>query len=157
MYTRILLALVCALAALPAVAQVSVRNAWVRASAPGQNIAAAYMRLESATPESLVGASSPLGKAELHETREQGGVMRMLPVRRVEVAPGKPVEFKPGSYHIMLTGLHAPVKAGDTVPLTLQFQSKDGKRSSVTVQAPVKPLASTGGMDMGHGGMDMKH
>lgn len=153
---RLFIALACALAATPALAQVKVENPWIRASAPGQDIAAAYMRLEASAPASLVGGSTPAGKLEVHQTKREGNVMRMLPVDRIDVAPGKPVELKPGGYHIMITGLHAPVKAGETVPLTLQFQTKDGKRSSVTVQAPVQPLASTG-MDRGHGGMDMKH
>ncbi len=163
MKARFICAFAFALAATSAFAQVKVVNPWVRASAPGQNIAAAYMKIEATAPASLVGGSSTAGKLEVHQTRRDGDVMRMLPVDHIDVAPGKPVELKPGGYHIMLTELRSPLKAGDTVPLTLDFETKDGKRASVTVQAPVKPLASRGmsmddgGMDMKHGGMEMKH
>jgi hypothetical protein len=145
--------MLCALAAVPAAAQVTVKDPWVRASAPGQKIAAAYMKLESAAPASIVGASSPVGKAELHVTERQGEVMRMRPVGKIAIAPGKPVEFKPGSYHIMLVDLKNPVKPGDVVPITLEVEGKDGKREAVAVEAPVKPLAGAGAG--GHGGMHM--
>ena len=50
-------------------------------------------------------------------------------------ATGQPVEFKPSGYHLMLTGLKAPLKAGDVVPIKLVIEDAKGKRQTVDVKA----------------------
>jgi copper(I)-binding protein len=40
----------------------------------------------------------------------------------------------------MLVGLKRQLKEGDTVPLSLVIERKNGKRETVAVDAPVKPL-----------------
>ena len=54
----------------------------------------------------------------------------------------KTLELKPGGYHVMLMSLKQPVNVGDSVPITLTFEDKAGKRSSVDVKATVRPLAT---------------
>jgi hypothetical protein len=44
----------------------------------------------------------------------------------------------------MLMDLKGPVKAGDTVPITLVFEGADRKRETVEVKAPVRPLGTQG-------------
>jgi periplasmic copper chaperone A len=58
------------------------------------------------------------------------------------VPAGKTVELKPGGYHVMLMGLVAPLKEGETVPVTLTFKAKDGKTQTVEVKAPVRALTA---------------
>lgn len=77
--------------------------------------------------------------------------MKMRQVPAIELPAGKVVELKPGSYHVMLMNLQKPVSVGDTVSLTLSFESKDGKRETVEVQAPVRPLNSNAA-PASHGG-----
>ncbi|MDH5352013.1 MAG: copper chaperone PCu(A)C, partial [Betaproteobacteria bacterium] len=90
----------------------------------------------------LVGVSSPVaGVVEIHQTKMEGGVMRMRPVQAVELPAGKAVELKPGGYHVMLMQVKSPVKEGDTVPLTLVIES-GGKRDAVTILAPVRALTT---------------
>jgi copper(I)-binding protein len=79
---------------------------------------------------------------EIHAMKMDGGVMTMNAVPRLTVPAGKPVELKPGGYHVMLMGLVQPLKDGETVPLTLTFESPAGKRSTVDVKALVRPLAA---------------
>jgi copper(I)-binding protein len=81
----------------------------------------------------------------------QDNVMRMRQVPAVELPAGKAVDLKPGGYHVMLMDLKQPVKEGDTVPLTLVFEGKDGQRETVEVKAPVRPLNS-GASPSTHGG-----
>ena len=50
------------------------------------------------------------------------GVMKMREVEGLELKPGDMITFAPGGYHIMLIGLKAPLKVGDSFPLTLTFQ-----------------------------------
>ena len=125
-------------------AQVTVQDAWVRATVPQQKATGAFMRLESAQDTKLVGASSPLtATVEVHEMLMQDNVMKMREVPAIEVPAGKPVDLKPGGYHIMLMNLPQQVKAGDDIPLALVFEDKDGKRTTVNVQAPARALNPT--------------
>ena len=59
--------------------------------------------------------------------KKEGGMMKMSRRRHACRCPaGKPVELKPGGYHVMLMDLAQPLKEGDSVPLTLTFEDKDG-------------------------------
>jgi len=42
----------------------------------------------------------------------------------------------------MLMDLKQTIKAGDTVPLTLTVEGKDGKKETIEVKAPVKALGA---------------
>jgi len=124
-------------------ANVSVKDAWVRATVPQQKATGAFMQLQATSDSKFVSASSPLTpNVEVHEMAMQGDVMRMRQVQSVELPAGKQVDLKPGGYHLMLLNLKAQVKEGDTVPFTLVFEGKDGKRETVEVKAPVKALGS---------------
>lgn len=122
---------------------VSVKDAWVRATVPTQKATGAFMQLQAAKDSQFVSASSPLTpNVEVHEMAMQGDVMRMRQVQALDLPAGKTVELKPGGYHIMLLNLKAQVKEGETVPFTLVFEGKDGKRETVEIKAPVKSLTS---------------
>ncbi|KTT25681.1 copper chaperone PCu(A)C [Pseudacidovorax intermedius] len=138
-------------AAAAAHAQVTVKDAWVRATVPQQKATGAFMQLESPQDTRLVSASSPLTPTvEVHEMAMQDNVMRMRQVPAIDLPAGKAVELKPGGYHVMLMDLKQQVKVGETVPLSLVFEGKDGKRQTVQVQAPVRPLKNDA-MPMTHG------
>jgi periplasmic copper chaperone A len=74
--------------------------------------------------------------------------MKMRPVDSVALDPGKPVTFKPGGYHVMLTGLKSPLKAGDSLPLTFTFEHAQPITVSVQVEA-----AGAAGMGHDHASM----
>jgi len=134
-------------------AQVAVDDPWVRATVPQQSATGAFMRLTSQTDSSLVRADSSVAKhVEVHEMVMENNVMKMREIPGVPLPAGQAVDLKPGGYHIMLLDLHGQVKEGESVPLTLTFESPDGKRSTVEIQAPVRPLASGGGGGHGHHG-----
>ena len=110
-----------ALAAGSAHAQtVEVREAWVRATVPGQKSSGAFMKLTAKEGTRLVGADSALaGITEVHEMKMEGDVMKMRAVAALELPAGKTVELKPGGYHVMLMDLKAPLKNDSTLPLTV--------------------------------------
>ena len=145
--------LAAALAAAPAaLAQVAVTDAWVRGTVASQKATGAFMQLKSASDVSLVGASSPVaGIVEIHEMKMDAGVMRMSAIPALPLPAGRAVELKPGGYHVMLMALKAPLKEGDTVPVTLTFKDKDGKASTTLVNAPVKALTATPAAAPAHG------
>lgn len=138
------LALLATLLAAPAVlAQVAVIDPWVRGVVPAQKATGAFMQLRAATDTTLVGASSPAAKVvEIHQMSMDGGVMRMSAVDRIALPAGKTVKLESGGYHVMLMGLVAPIKEGDTVAITLALKDKEGKAWSVDVKAPVRSLTA---------------
>lgn len=137
-----------ALAAGSAHAQtVEVREAWVRATVPGQKSSGAFMKLTAKEGTRLVGADSALaGITEVHEMKMEGDVMKMRAVAALELPAGKTVELKPGGYHVMLMDLKAPLKNDSTLPLTLLFQDAKGVQSKVEVQLPVRSMVPAAGM-----------
>jgi hypothetical protein len=141
---------------LAAQAQVTVKDAWVRATVPQQKATGAFMHLQSAQDAKLVSAQSPVaGVVEVHEMSMDGGVMKMRAIPSLDLPAGKAVELKPGGFHVMLMDLKAQVKDGDTVPVTLVVEGKDGKRQSVELKVPARSSAASA---MKHGeGHKHKH
>lgn len=140
--------LVSAAFILPAHAQVTVKEPWVRATVAQQQATGAFMQLVSAQDARLVEVKSPVaGIVEIHEMAMDKDVMRMRAIKGLDLPAGKVVELKSGGYHVMLMDLKRQVKEGDTVPLTLVVEGKDKKLSSIDVKAPVRPLAAPGKME----------
>ena len=127
---------------------VKVTNAWVRAPAPGQKTAAAYVELTSSSNAALVAAGSPLaGAVEIHSSTVEGGVMRMRVVPRVELPAGKTVKLAPGGLHLMLLDVKQPLKVGGKVPLTLSVQPSGATAgmSLTTIDLEAEIRAAHGG------------
>lgn len=134
--------------------QITVADPYVRLAPPGTKTTGAFMTLKNAGDKEakVVSAASQVAKAtELHNHINDGGVMRMRQVKEVVVPAKGEVAFRPGSYHVMLIDMKAPLKEGEHVVITLGFD--DG--SSKEVHAPVmKPMAAMMPMkDMDHSKM----
>lgn len=90
---------------------------------PGMRMSAGYLALTNNSKDPLVitDVSSPQFEAvEMHETIEEDGVSRMVPVGDLTIPPGSTVTFKPGGKHLMLM---RPGAALDVVALS--FHSGD--------------------------------
>ena len=142
-----LFAVAIALTAAPALAQVTVADAWARGTLAAQRATGAFMNLTSPTDTALVSASSPVaGLVEVHEMAMDGGVMRMRAIQQLALPAGKTVSLKPGGYHVMLMDLKGPLKEGEAVPITLTFAGKDGRKTTQEVKVPVRALTAPAGM-----------
>jgi len=129
-------------------ANISVTDAWVRATMPGQPVGGAYMQIQSDADARLVGVSSSVvPRVEVHEMKMDGDVMRMREVKAVDLPKGKTVSLEPGGFHIMLMNLKKPIAAGDVIPLTLVIES-GGKQQTVEVKAEARAMG--GAMQMQH-------
>jgi len=134
-------AVLSAVLSIPAIAQVTVKDPWARATVPAAKSSGAFMQVQSKTDARLVGVSSPVaGVAELHQMSMKDNRMTMAPVEGIDLPAGKTVELASGGYHIMLMGLKRQLKEGESIPVTLTVEGKDRKRESVDVQVPVRPL-----------------
>jgi copper(I)-binding protein len=127
---------------------IGLEHVWARPTPAVTTPGVTYFTVVSnGTPDKLLSVSTPIAaSAELHETVDDKGIMKMRPVASVELVPGQPVTFKPGGYHVMLMGLKSPLKSGDSFPLTLTFEHAQ----PITVTAKVESPATTG---MGGGSM----
>ncbi len=125
-----------------AVAQVSVKEPWIRATVPQQKATGAFMQLSTVQATRLVEASSPVaGAVEIHEMKMDNNIMKMRQVNGIDLPAGKSVDLKPGGYHVMLLDLKEQMKEGASVPVTLVFEGKDKQRETVEIKATVRPLA----------------
>jgi copper(I)-binding protein len=132
----------CLLIAGTAAAQrgvVEVTDAWARATPGKAENGAAYLTIASPTPDRLTGLATPAATAaELHmmtmEETVVGAVMRMRPLAGVDLAAGQKIAMKPGAMHIMLVGLKAPLRPGQSFPMTLYFEKAGPREVTVTVE-----------------------
>ena len=133
-------------------AQTTVTEPWVRGTVAQQKATGMFAQITSAKGGRLVSASSSAaGVVEIHEMSMDGNVMRMRALPNgLELPAGKAVALKPGGFHLMLMDLKQPLKAGDTVPVTLVVQAADGSKETVEVKAPVKALNAAPAMDHKH-------
>jgi periplasmic copper chaperone A len=139
-------------AAFAASPDVQVTDAWARASAGAATTGATYVSLTAgAQADRLTAASTPVAQsAQVHESTSEGGIMRMRPVPELDIPAGKTVKLSPGGYHIMMFGLHQPLKAGQSFPLTLTF----AHAAPVTVTVNVRPIGAPAMPDRAMGDMD---
>ncbi len=127
-----------------------VEGPWARASAGPARAGAAYMTLVNRGDEtdSLVAVRSDVAKrTELHTHLMDGGVMQMRQVEAIEVSPGTPTVLQPGGLHVMFMGLHAPLKEGDSFPVTLEFRNA----GEITVEVAIQGVGAKGMSHDGHG------
>lgn len=122
--------------------EVAISDAWVRKNAPGQEIGAAYMTLNSPTKSTLVYAEAidAAGSVEIHSMSMDNGVMKMRMLDELILEPNTPVALKPGSFHLMLFDLKAPLESGENVVFRLCFKDEEGNIIEKMVTAPVKDL-----------------
>lgn len=134
---------------------VEVKDAWVRATVPGQKGTGAFMNITAKDGAKLVGASSPVaGVVEVHEMKMDGDIMRMRAVPVLELPAGQTVQLKPGGYHVMLMELKQGLPKDSTVPLTLRLQDAQGVETRMEVSVPVSttaPGAKAAGKAPDHG------
>jgi copper(I)-binding protein len=132
------LALAATLAALPALAgELSVTNAWSRATPPGVTVGVAYFTLENDTgkPDRLLKISSPVAaKLQVHRTEVLDGIARMREVAVLHVDAGQVLEFAPNGMHVMLTGLKQPLVEGKTFEIEMLFELAGPRKVTVPVR-----------------------
>lgn len=122
----------------------TVTDAWSRAMPPTAPTGAVYFTLRNPNGEddSLIGASTPRAeRAELHTHVQQGELMSMKKVDSVNVPANGTLEFAPGGHHVMLFNMTQPLKAGESFPLTLQFE----KAGDVTLEVGIRDQAPDAG------------
>jgi periplasmic copper chaperone A len=136
-----------------------ISQAWSRATPGGAKIGGGYLTIENkgTAPDRLIRCSGDIaGKIEPHEMAMKNGVMTMRPLDNgLAIEPGKTVKLTPGGFHLMMFDLKSPLKQGDKVPVTLEFE----KAGKVTISLEVEGIGAQGPAGAGKpdGQMDMKN
>jgi copper(I)-binding protein len=134
-----------------------ITQAWSRATPGGAKVGGGYQTIENkgATPDRLIGGSADVASnVQVHEMAVNNGVMTMRPLDKgLTIEPGKTVKLAPGGYHLMLMDLKGPpLKQGDQVPVTLEFE----RAGKVTVSLDVEGVGAQAPTRAG-GHMNMQH
>ena len=133
---------------------ITITNAWARATPGGAKTGAAYLTITNrgGASDKLVSASTPVaGMTQLHTTIDDNGVMKMRPLKSLDVKPGGSATLKPGGMHLMLMDLKGPLKEGQSFPLALTFD-RAGKIETNVMVMKAGAMGDMGNMP----GMDMK-
>ena len=142
---KILIAIVVALwaGASPTLAEESVRisDAWARATILASRPGAAYLTIESAAEDRLLGVTTPVaGHVMIHAVEKDGDVSRMKHIETLEVPTGERITLAPGGMHLMLMALQDKLSEGTTFPMTLSFENA----GEITVEVSVLGIAAEG-------------
>ena len=120
---------------------VAIKDAWVRPSAPGQDVGAAYMTLLSTQNASLIHVESDITKSvEIHSMTMQNGIMKMRMLEKLALSANKPYKLAPGGFHLMLFDLKQPLAEGQQVEFELTFKLDDTKATQKLFKQKIKVL-----------------
>ena len=133
-----------------------VSQAWSRATPKGAKVGGSYLTIENkgSAPDKLIGASADVaGSVQVHEMSMTDGMMKMRQLENgLTIEPGTSVKLAPGGYHLMMMDLKNPLKQGDKLPITLEFE----KAGKVQVTFDVMGVGAQGPAASSGGQMQMK-
>lgn len=122
-----------------------VRAAWIPEAPPVTTVMAGFMNIEnkSAAAEEIVSVSSPdFDRIEMHLSKEENGIARMIPQKKLVIPAKSTLTLEHGSYHLMLFKPKRRLLDGDSTEL--MFKLADG--NSFTIKFKIEKSA----MNMDH-------
>jgi periplasmic copper chaperone A len=128
-------------------AALSMINAKVKKPIDGRPTAG-YLIIENGGPnaETITAVTSPdFGRVELHDSIQEGGMMKMVALERPEVPGNGQLQFAPGGKHVMLFDPKRELNNGDSVKVTFTFSNSGPIETNFVVLTTIPP--STGGTD----------
>lgn len=126
--------------------EIEVTDAWARETRAGQTGGAIYLTISNAggTADRLTGVSTAAASmAQLHESRNDNGVMRMRHLSDgIPVPAGGEARLVPNGQHIMLMGVREPLTVGRPIDVHLTFEHSGERQVPVTVVSAFSPAPS---------------
>lgn len=121
---------------------IAIADSWASVAPNGANQAAGFLTISNAadTDDRLVSVSSPrAARMEVHEMAMEGSMTTMRHLDHGIVVPAHAsVALKPSGNHLMFIGLTTPLRAGETVPVTLTFE----KAGTVQAELPIRTMGA---------------
>jgi copper(I)-binding protein len=118
-------------------APLEVNEVWARDSVGSVANAAVFMTITSPAPDRLIAASTPVAKkTDLMTMEGEGGAMVMKYLDAIDIPADEPVSLNPSGLHVWLANLNGPLRAGQTFPLTLEFETAGRREVTVSIIEP---------------------
>ncbi len=142
------------------VGKLTVVHPWARASSRAGGV---FMTIKNNgnTADKLVAVKGAAAKnISVHQTIMENNIMKMRPVKALEIPAGGEVTLKPGGYHVMMMGLLKPLVKGEKFPLTLVFEKAGEVKVEIKIEkaGAMKSMGMDHSMKMdGHNPCSMKH
>lgn len=123
----------------------AVSNVWIRLPVVAGRPAAMYATITGGPlADRLIGVEGPKpARFELHASKAENGVMRMVPLVGLPLKPGQKIELKPGAMHVMVFGL-PETKPDSRVPLTFVFEKAGRVAVSAHAMSATAPEMKAG-------------
>jgi len=125
------------------VGELLVKHPYAMPSPTGSKNGAAFLKQiknSGKLADQLVSVRTQIAnKAEIHEMKMDGDVMKMRAISGIDIPPGAEVSVAKGNangYHLMLLGLKKPLKDGDKFSMWLTFKRAGEVKVEVGVQSP---------------------
>lgn len=121
-------------------ADITIEDAWVKASDEGMTSAFGTLSYDGAEPIAITSVTSPAAnRVELHETimGEDGQMMMQEISGGFTIDAGGELLLEPGGDHFMLMGLIQPIEPGDVVTFAATLDNGD----TFTFEATAKSYA----------------
>jgi copper(I)-binding protein len=118
-------------------ASIEVQDVWARDTVGSTANAAVFMTITSPTADRLIAAETPVARKSDLMTMEDGtGAMAMKYLEAIDIPADKPVGLNPSGLHVWLADLNQPLKAGQTFPISLEFENSGRREVTVSVIEP---------------------
>ena len=113
---------------------IQIVHPWARATTT--DVTAVYFTIVNPAPQPdrLLKATTDIGRASIHEMKEEGGVAKMRSIDSLAIPAKTEVSIQPGGLHVMLTNLKQPLVEGSGFPMTLVFEAAGEVRIDVQVR-----------------------
>ena len=118
----------------------TVTDAWAPPTPPSIDVAAIYVSIENATgnDDRIISATTDrCGRIELHATQiDDDNIMMMRPAgpSLLTVDSDDTIEMAPGGLHMMCLDMPRPLSAGETIDVTVMFESGATLQTAVPVE-----------------------
>ena len=116
--------------------QIMATDFTVREFIPGAPASVGYLKLDNKSTKNQVLTAvniENIGRVEIHNHIHQNGMMRMVKLDELAIANGERVNFEAGGLHLMLFEPKQKLTQGETLAVTLHFQSGLTISSNATV------------------------
>jgi copper(I)-binding protein len=122
------------LLAAPAQKAVVASEGWIQLPAAGETTARAFAVIDNPTMYDVYFVSAAADVAESVQFRQSGATGTAESAVKELTAPAySKLELRPGAVHLLLSGLKRPLKAGETIPITMATET-----DAITLNALVK-------------------
>jgi len=120
-----------------AVAELDIRDAWIKNLPPAVPVRAGYMTIRNAQANAvsiIAIRSDAFASVEIHRTIAEDGMMRMEPVPTLVIEPDSSVQLAPGGLHLMMMNPTQATRPGDVLQIVIELDDGSTQNLNMTVK-----------------------